>query len=170
MTLYRQLIKLVICMIILCCGNQLSFAQKAISVSTDEKFPDFKIKIAEDIPFPDIKINMGHNISFADFSVQQTRHKNQAHFIISAAHFPDVRIQTGKNVNFPDLRIKIGNNIPFPDLKINIKTSGTSDYKIYTDKETLSDAELITALIPVIQQYLSSTNNNALQQIAERMQ
>lgn len=165
----KQFIKLVICMIILCCGNQLSFAQKVISVRTDEKFPDIKIKIAEDIPFPDIKINIGHNIALADFSVRRTKHKNQANFIISAAHFPDVRIRAGENVNFPDLQIRVGKNIPFPDLKVNIKTSGIADYKIYTDQETLSDSELITALIPVIQQHLSSTTNNALHQIAEQM-
>ncbi|MGQ1948528.1 hypothetical protein ACT3CD_15650 [Geofilum sp. OHC36d9] len=135
---------------ILCLTGFSLQAQVTFFIDDDISFPDFSIGIGDDISFPDIKIEIGSEVSFEDFTVGVTSDKNQAQFIISKSQYSDYTVRADDDIPFPDLRILAGDDVSFPDVTIKLQKSGTVDYLVYTEKDFMTLADMVIALLPVI--------------------
>ncbi|MDR0660618.1 MAG: hypothetical protein LBG19_07430 [Prevotellaceae bacterium] len=103
--------------------------------------------VVKDTGFGDIGV-LFKDSGFADISVGITNNKRNAHFILKHTGFGD-RSVVLKSWGIADISI-LTKDFGFADVSILITKTGFADYLIYSDKEEVTNAEIIAALVEVI--------------------
>lgn len=137
--------------------TQLLYAQQVIYVNNnniDESLP--VIQIDDAVAFPDIQVQMGRWVNFPDFQVRITSNEREADIIITAdPRVTEIHVRVDNADAFPDLSILVGDErlVRFPDVRIRVVDfRAQADVVIFSEKGTLSEQELIAALLPAIRE------------------
>ena len=137
--------KHLIVLIILCIYNTV-MSQESVEIK-DSGFGDTSIRIKNN-GFGDISVRFTE--TFADITVGFTDTKYKADFVLKHSGIADRSVKITKN-GLADITI-IQKDIGQGDVAIQIKDNGIVDYLIHSDKDTITKAEIIAALINIIKE------------------
>ena len=133
-------------------------AQIEFKIEDDIKYADMRILVSKDVTQPNLRVEIGPSVKHPDLRVGITKDRAKASFIIVKRDYADVIVRAGADVNFEDLRVLVGEDVEYPDVWIQTKTSGDVDYAIYTEKDSVNMAEMITVLLPVLNRHMKRQN------------
>ena len=134
-------------------------AQSTVFISDNPRNSQKTVKIAQEVSFPDIKVRLGRDIPFEDITVGITDRRNRADVILTDQEIQAERsIRLDNEAAFPDLRILYGPEVSFPDIRIEFRGHEPlrADVLIYTENTTVSEQELIAALLPYIRRRMNT--------------
>lgn len=119
-------------------------SQESVEIK-DTGFGDISINIKTS-GFGDISVVFTE--TFADITVGFTDYKYKADFVLKHSGIADRSVKITKN-GLADITI-IQKDFGQGDVSIQIKDNSIVDYLIYSDKDSITKAEIIAALIDII--------------------
>ncbi|WP_452599949.1 hypothetical protein [Pontimicrobium sp. MEBiC01747] len=139
-----MILKKILILVALSLFTNTIISQESVEIK-DTGFADTSIRIKTN-GFGDISVRFTQ--TFADITVGFTDRKYKADFILKHSGFADRSVRIKKN-GLADITI-VQKDIGQGDVSIQIKDNGIVDYLIYSDKDTITKAEIIAALINII--------------------